>query len=117
MSLYNITFLVKPPAPTNMTVNDIKKTKAKIEWTPPLYHTTYGVTNYVIEFKKFGSKESWKNTSALEKVITQYELTDLEPDTDYLVRGHAINFLGKGVPTKIVEIKTLSGTVLTNIIT
>ena len=99
---------VVPPAPRNLTVYNTQKTTTELDWKPPLYHEYYVVTHYVIEYKRFGDV-NWRNSSLVDSKVNIYKITGLKADTEYNIRLSAINFKGKGVPTKIAEIKTLSG--------
>ena len=98
---------VLPPAPRNLTAINIKKTSLTVNWRPPLYFDHYSVEKYVIKCKEFSG--SWKNLEAPGKHMNTFFLDDLEPDTSYSIQAHAMNHVGEGLPSKTIEIKTLSG--------
>jgi hypothetical protein len=98
---------VKPPAPRNLTATNIKKTALAIEWQPPLYNDHYSVKGYVVHCKEFGSY--WKELKVDGRSVNMFMLEDLEADTKYSIKTHAVNHVGEGIPSKIIEVQTLSG--------
>lgn len=106
---YNIFSLssVKPPSPRNLTATNIKKRKLSIEWEHPLFRDSYDVKHYVIKYKEFGN--SWQKIEIDGKQVNMYILEDLEAGTKYSIQTHAVNHLGEGLPSNVVETETLSG--------
>ena len=97
----------RSPAPENLQSSDIKSNSVKVTWDPPSLHEMYGVSLYSLQYKQFGSNiKTWKTAPVPSLTHT---LTGLEPGASYMVRVKSLNDFGASDPSDILEIRTLKG--------
>ena len=77
VSLQNITC----PAPTDVTMSNISSTHATVSWESES-------ENFVVSYKTTGANAEWEEVSGI--TTSTYTITDLEPQTSYVVRIGAV---------------------------
>lgn len=84
----------KPSKPTGpITVSDIQKTSATIEWKPPQSDGGLPLKGYVVELKE-ARKTMWKKVDKLTPDITSLCIQNLNENADYYFRVFAENSAG-----------------------
>ncbi|XP_013413706.1 Down syndrome cell adhesion molecule homolog, partial [Lingula anatina] len=104
--LIELTVLEKPEAPVDVEVGSKWSRSASISWRAPFNGNSL-LLNYVIQYKNFTDvwSPSTKNLTTLPNV-TMATLHGLHPAYNYSVRMLAVNKLGEGLPSDVVNFTT-----------
>lgn len=88
----------KPTGP--ITVSDIQKTSATIEWKPPQSDGGLPLKGYVVELKE-ARKTMWKKVDKLTPDITTLCIQNLNENAEYYFRVFAENSAGFSEPLEM----------------
>ena len=90
-----------PSQPTGpITVSDINKTSATIDWKPPQSDGGLPLKGYVVELKE-ARKTMWKKVDKLTPGITTLCIQNLNENAEYLFRVFAENSAGFSEPLEM----------------
>lgn len=84
-------------------MTDTTKTTATLNWGKPLDNGGLDITGYMIDHKKEGTEEWFKDTLAPHR-ITEFVVPDLETGAKYHFRISAVNSKGVGEPAETREL-------------
>ena len=90
-----------PSQPTGpITVSDINKTSATIDWKPPQSDGGLPLKGYLVELKE-ARKTMWKKVDKLTPDITTLCIQNLNENAEYLFRVFAENSAGFSEPLEM----------------
>ena len=90
-------FFSDPPGkPDKPTVSDLTGESCTVQWKAP-HDGGSPITHYILE-KKHPKDAKWTQVHA-EIPNTEFNVTGLTPDTDYVFRVTAVNKAGTGPPS------------------
>ncbi|CAH1266666.1 IGFALS [Branchiostoma lanceolatum] len=70
------------PSPENVTIRNVKESRAEIEWSHEGKAVSTDLTGYVIQYQIFG-QQSWMKTQKIHSSGRYFTILDLLPDTPY----------------------------------
>lgn len=82
-----------PDAPSSIHVRGINKDSLTLEWSPPEYDGGTKVRQYIIEMS-VGDSSTWEKLGTVDQFRTQFLVSKLKPETDYLFAVSAENDVG-----------------------
>ena len=97
-----------PEAPSDVSATALKANIVLLTWTAPVQD----VAGYTIEQSLDGDSWDSANGAPEDPAATEFEITDLDPETHYFFRIRAYNDFGDGDDSEVAEVDTPSG--LTN---
>ena len=102
-------FVDPPSPPANITVTNITESSIGLEWSPPASLSTAPITGYIVNV-------SYVNGTSFNCPLNQCNLTTgdtnktlisgLKNDTQYLLSVSAINCIGKGSYSPVIQVTT-----------
>lgn len=106
-TVYNlfVLFAAMPKAPTNVQVTDTTATSARLNWVPAEDDSASTIESYIIQYRrKYSPGTSYDEIS--DVLGTEFAVTGLSPHTVYEMRIIAVNNIGRGLPSRIVDVPT-----------
>ena len=95
-----------PKAPTSVQSSDVTATSVRLTWMAPMPDDSAGaVESYVVQYRrKHQMSPSYDEVPDI--VGTEYTLTGLNAYTPYEMRVIAVNNIGKGLPSGVIDVST-----------
>ena len=90
-------FLDPPGPPSVPELTEVTKESCHLMWKAPESDGGSTITGYLIEQTQKGSTQ-WVHCNEEPVSDTNYEITDLIEDTEYIFRIVAVNKIGEGPP-------------------
>ncbi|XP_048579992.1 tyrosine-protein kinase Mer [Nematostella vectensis] len=84
-----------PPAPRRIHAAKIETTSLSVRWQAPVHSETYTITNYTVMFKKATSSLNYLLAGSVDEGTREFQLNDLDPETEYKIRVATHNQHGK----------------------
>ena len=84
-------FPASPPPPVNLSQSDVTTTSVKVHWSAPAHHQPFRITNYTVQYKKFGTKMLYYDAVTVSSVKRESVVENLDSNTKYLMRVKSIN--------------------------
>ena len=108
----SLVFLLVPHKPNFVTVHAISKTSINVHWENDtcMMHR-FNLTGFAVVYQETVLKTSvsdWKRI-AVDSNKTEAFLNDLKPFTTYTIRVMAFIATGDGIPSNLLDVKTLQG--------
>jgi len=98
-------FAAMPKAPTNVQISDVTATSARLNWVPAEDDSAGTIESYVIQYRrKYAPGTSYDEIT--DVLGTEFVVTGLNADTPYEMRVIAVNNIGRGLPSRIVDVPT-----------
>ena len=91
-----------PNKPSSLQVSNIDTRQFTVTWTAPDFDGGYHVTGYKVEYKEV-SKINWQQLNLDIASATFVIVTGLKEGTDYEVRVAAVNSVGAGPFSQMME--------------
>ena len=100
-------FAAMPKAPTDVEASDLTATSARLSWEPADEDDSAGtIESYVVQYRrKYSPGTSYDEITDVVGA-TEFVVTGLSPYTTYEVRVIAVNNIGRGLPSTIVDVAT-----------
>jgi titin len=99
-----VTQIDVPSPPLNIQAKDITDCSVHLMWSPPLSSNGSNVVGYIIE-RKSDDMNHWRIVGQVD-TTTSYTATDLLSDKKYSFRISAINSVGEGRSSNIIDVHT-----------
>jgi len=93
---------VEPSAPQNLVVTDSTIATIDIEWDAPSRDGGSSLTGYYAYYKLSGAG-SWTQSALISKAVNTFQLTSLTANSLYLIKMVAVNSVGEGDDSDIVN--------------
>ena len=97
--------ITEPSAPRSLMFNYITYTTITVSWMPPLMPNGL-ITRYDLEYKELNDTLFTRRFPAATR--RSYTITDLTPNTEYVIRIAAVTVVGRGPFTTNMTNITLS---------
>ena len=100
-------FAAMPKAPTDVEASDLTATSARLSWEPADEDASAGtIESYVVQYRrKYSPGTSYDEITDVVGA-TEFVVTGLSPHTTYELRVIAVNNIGRGLPSTIVDVAT-----------
>ena len=103
-----VLFAVPSGPPFLIMAQDVTTTTLKLLWTPPEERHRCGIiTKYSVCYQNSALRTNCRNITEINKDQLSYVISDLLPNTEYLLQVKAATKVGWGIPGAIYE-RTLS---------
>ena len=94
-----------PPPPVNLSQFDVTMTSVIVGWSAPAHNEPFRITNYTVQYKKFGTKMSYYDAVTVSSDKRESIVENLDSDTQYLMRVASINGYGSQ-PSETIVVHT-----------
>lgn len=89
-----------PGPPAKPIVENMTATACHVTWKPPSHDGGSPITNYVLERKTHSSTQWNPVDTNIVAPKTEFDVSDLKMETEYVFRVSAVNKAGQGKPSE-----------------
>jgi hypothetical protein len=94
-----------PKAPANVQASDITATSVRLSWMAVYDDTAGTIESYVVQYRrKYAPGTSYDEVTDI--LGTEFTLMGLNAYTTYEMRVIAVNNIGRGLPSGLVDVST-----------
>jgi len=100
-----VIFAAMPKAPTDVQISDVTATSARLNWEPAEDDSAGTIESYIIQYRqKYAPGPSYDEIT--DVLGTEFVVTGLNPHTTYEMRVIAVNNIGRGLPSRHIDVPT-----------